>query len=288
MHGSVTVGLSDSPMPNSSLTPGRFAGEYSKLTEKVSDSLRRYLGEPNEQNTKDVRTSARRINNCISIMPEKSRSKALKRQRSRSRKVLALTSRIRDADIIRARLSIRTGEAAVDLLLQNIAEEREVFAFDSMRAAWKLFETKVPELSKKDVSQVSRWVRKTIADLDKDITKLLPVVVRNEGKVEELHTLRKQAKKLRYTLELVQETRASTKVVGTLVGWQDLLGAIRDSDVVIEYLGRARPSRYVREVLVAERRLRHRHYLEFIKKAGVDVWERNDLALKETYVEKKG
>src|SRR5580698_9297706 len=126
-------------MRNSNLKPSRFASEYDKLGEMVSDALRRYLGEPNEANTKDVRTSLRRINNCIMILPKNLRSKELRKYRDRARKLLGYTSRIRDADIIRARLSIMTDEPAVDLMLKNIAEEREVFAFDSMRAAWKLF-----------------------------------------------------------------------------------------------------------------------------------------------------
>jgi CHAD domain-containing protein len=176
---------------------------------------------------------------------------------------------MRDIDIMRAKLAGRAGDATVDLLMRNMAEEREERAGDSMKAAWKLFELRGPKLTKKDAARASQWVRKTLEELDEAVSSDLSVVVKNEGRVDELHSLRKNAKRFRYALELIPATKASSEVIKMLKQWQDVLGEIRDSDVLIEYLGRARPSTPIREILAAERNLRHQSYLAFVR-----VWRK--------------
>lgn len=261
-------------MENTNLTPALFVGEYEKLADRVGEALRKYLGDPNEENTRNVRSSVRRIDTAIWIIPKKSRSKSLRQRHERSRKVLSLTSNVRDNDIIRARLSGRLSDATVDLLLKNMAEEREEHAVDSMKAAWKLFENKGQKLSKKEVPHISQWAKKALEGLDEQIRDELPVVVKSEGRIDELHSLRKHAKRFRYALELVPETRRSSKVIEGLREWQDVLGKIRDSDVVIEYLSRARPSPVVKEILAAERGFRHRRYLAFVRTLASSEWSK--------------
>jgi CHAD domain-containing protein len=252
-------------MENPSLTAARFVGEYEKLADRVGETLREYLGNPSEENTRNVRASARRLDTCIGVMPKSARSKTIRRRRDRSRKLLALTSDIRDIDIIRTKLAGKTGDARVDLLLKNMAEEREEHAVDSMRAAWRLFELRGPKLTKKEAGRAAQWVKKTLEELDGEVASELPIVVKDEGRVDELHSLRKHAKRFRYTLELIPATLRSSRVIQMLKQWQDVLGEIRDSDVVIEYLGRARPSPAIREILAAESNSRHRRYLAFVR-----------------------
>jgi CHAD domain-containing protein len=256
-------------MEKTRLTPARFVDEYEKAVVRVGETLREYLGDPNEENTRNVRASARRLDTCIAVMPKSARDKTTRRRRDRSRKLLALTSGIRDIDIMRAKLSNRTGDAMVELLLKNMAEEREEYVGDSMKAAWRLFELRGPKPTKKEAARAAQWVSRTLEELDGKVAGEIPVVVKNEGRVDELHSLRKHAKRFRYALELVPATRRSSKVVQMLKQWQDALGEIRDSDVLIEYLGRARPSPAVREILTAERNFRHRRYLAFVR-----VWRK--------------
>ncbi|MDA4137362.1 MAG: CHAD domain-containing protein [Thaumarchaeota archaeon] len=252
-------------MDNASLTPAHFVGEYENLADRVGETLREYLGDPNEENTRNVRAAARKLATCIGVMPKGARDKTTRRRRDRSRKLLLLTSDVRDIDIMRAKLAGRAGDATVDLLLRNMAEEREERAGDSMKAAWKLFELRGPKLTKKEAARAAQWVKKTLEELDEDVSSELSVVVKNEGRVDELHSLRKNAKRFRYTLELIPAKRASSEVIKMLKQWQDVLGEIRDSDVLIEYLGRARPSPPIREILSAERNFRHQRYLAFVR-----------------------
>jgi CHAD domain-containing protein len=269
-------------MENTSLTSARFVGEYEKLADRAGEALRKYLGNPNEENTRNVRASVRRMNTCIGILPKKARSKTVRQRRDRSRKLLALTSEVRDNDMIRARLSGRAGDPTVDLLLKNMGEEREKHAVDSMKAAWKLFELRGPKLTKKEAARVSQWVKRALEELDEEIGAELTIVVKSEGRIDELHSLRKHAKRFRYALELIPPTRRSSKVVQGLKEWQDVLGKIRDSDVVIEYLGRARPSTVIKEMLLTERSLRHRRYLAFVRASRRGSHEKNAFLLAST------
>jgi CHAD domain-containing protein len=262
-------------MESTSLTPALFVGEYEKLSEKVGEALRKYLGDPNEQNTRNVRASVRRMNTATGILPKRARSKDVRQRRDRSKKVLSLTSEIRDNDIIRARLSGRAGDSTVSLLLKNMAEEREERALDSMKAAWKLFELRGQKLTKKDASRVSVWVRKELEELDEEIGAELSVVGKSEGRIDELHSLRKHVKRFRYALELIPATKRSSTVIQGLREWQDVLGKIRDCDVVIAYLGRARPSPTIKEILSAERNYRHRRYLAFVRACRTGTCQKN-------------
>jgi len=252
-------------MENSTLTPTRYVSDYEKLAERVGESLRDYLGDPSEEGTRSVRASVRRLSTCIGILPKKARNKATRQCRARSRKLLALTSMIRDIDVMRARLISAPRDATIDLLLRNMAEERQEYVGQSMKAAWKLFEVRGPKLAKRDVTRVSQWLVRTLEELDEQIMEELPLVIKNEGRIDELHSLRKHAKRFRYILEVVPVTGKTTKVTEMLRGWQDVLGEIRDSDVLIDYLGRARQSAAVRDLLVTERNSRHKRYLSFVR-----------------------
>jgi CHAD domain-containing protein len=62
-------------------------------------------------------------------------------------------------------------------------------------------------------------------------------VVKDESMIEELHILRKEVKKLRYLLELVEE---SPQELPMLSKWQESLGAIHDLDIAMVYLQHSR------------------------------------------------
>ncbi len=248
--------------------PKLLAEHYARANERVARSLREYLGDPNEENTKALRASARRLATILGVVPRRSRKKTMKQSRDRCRKLLRTTSKVRDADIIHERLSKFAGDPTVELLLSNLKEEREVYASESMKAAWRLFEAHRPKPDRKDFKGSTRWVRKTLSKLDTEIGAELPLVVKNEGKVDELHSLRKHAKTFRYVLELMPASRSSSIMTEVLRSWQDVLGEIRDSDIVIEYLGRARQTSAVKEALLEERAQRHRRYRSFVRAYG--------------------
>lgn len=244
------------------------AAKYLRYNEAVSRSLREYLGEPDEKNTRTLRATVRRLTTILSVVPKKSRTKEIRRARRRSRRLLRTTSKVRDVDVIAERLSrVASRDQTVRLMLGNLKEEREEFVGESMISAWRLFETKPVTGGQGggDFRGGARWVRRFLMDLDSDVQEELVKVLKNEGKIEELHSLRKNAKTFRYALELLPATSSTERVENILKTWQDILGSIRDSDVLIDYLGRARQTRAVRETIHAERSFRHRCYRSFLR-----------------------
>lgn len=259
-----------SPKP-ASVSPALFAEEHQRTNEKVARALRDYLGEPNEKNTRVLRASVRRLTTMLRIVPRRSRKKQMKQSLESGRKLLRATSKVRDVDIIEGKLSKMPRDHTIELLLNNLNEEREEYVGDSMKAAWRLFEQRKQKAERRDFRGAQGWIRRTLIELDDEVSKELPRVVRNEGKVEELHSLRKHAKTFRYALELLPSTRGSARAVEVLRSWQDVLGEIRDSDTVIEYLGRARQYRTIRDALSAERAFRHRRYRSFVSSCSRDL-----------------
>ncbi len=259
----------DSSKP-AGLSPARFAEEHQRMNERVARALRAYLGNPDEENTRLLRASVRRLTTMLRIIPKPSRKKQMRQSLESGKKVLRVTSKVRDVDIIEGKLSKLSRDHTVELLLNNLKEEREEYVGDSMKAAWRLFELRKKKADRKDFRGAQRWVRKELIELDKEVGKGLPTVLKNEGKVEELHVLRKHAKTFRYALELFPSNRSSARAIELLTSWQNVLGEIRDSDTVIEYLGRARQYRTIREALAAERTLRHRRYRSFARSCSRD------------------
>lgn len=252
------------------VSPRLLAEEQRQAREKVARALRDYLGDPGEENTRLLRASARRLETLLKVVPKNSRSKGMRRTLDGCKKVLKTTSKVRDSDIIQDKLSRLPRDHMVELLLSNLGEEREAFVGDTMKSAWRLFEMEKNDPGRKDLRGAHRWVRRKLVELDGDVTRELGVVVRSEGKIEELHSLRKNAKTFRYVLELLPTTKGSARAVQVLRSWQDVLGEIRDSDTMIEYLGRARQHRAVKDAMAAERALRHNRYRSFVRSCSRD------------------
>ena len=262
--------MPEGPSKPASLSPALFAEEHQRTNERVAQALRDYLGDPNESNTRLLRASVRRLTTMLRIIPKRSRKKQMRQSLDSGRKLLKATSRVRDVDIIEEKLSRLPRDHTVELLVNNLREEREEYVGDSMKAAWRLFEQRKQRTDRRDLRGAQRWLMRTLVELDEKVSKELTTVVKNEGKVEELHSLRKHAKTFRYALELLPPTRSSTRAIEVLRSWQDVLGEIRDCDTFIEYMGRARQYGAVRESLAAERALRHRRYRSFVRSCSRD------------------
>jgi CHAD domain-containing protein len=131
-----------------------------------------------------------------------------------------------------------------------------------------LAEVPVPKVdtSKLKGKRLSRRFRKDIRKHSKNASSLLTQVLDDESKVVELHSLRKEVKKLRYLFELEDRTQARLL---PLTKWQDSLGAIHDLDVAIAYLKGigAGPGR---GAVLELQRARHANYLAFVQAYRAD------------------
>ncbi|MDA4128981.1 MAG: CHAD domain-containing protein [Thaumarchaeota archaeon] len=248
------------------ISPIHFARGYEKLAERVNKSVRDFLGHPNEENVHALRAAIRRLEASISILPKDARKeKSLEEYRFRCGRIFKMTSKIRNLDILENKLAKQKGNEGVAGMLKRIGQEREKSVRRSMKAAWKLFEMRIPRVDDKGFGGCGVTLRKVLHDLDMIIGRELPLVASDETKVGKLHSLRKHCKKFRYALELLPQESFKSDATELLQSWQDVLGAIRDSDVMIGYLEGLKHPAVRNPLLAAERVARHRRYLAFVR-----------------------
>jgi CHAD domain-containing protein len=117
-------------------------------------------------------------------------------------------------------------------------------------------------------------IDKVMLRLTERVGKVLPVVLSDSNKVEELHRLRKDFRKMRYVIEMVlagdrgRYVKKAARATGrdiALKELQALLGLIHDSDITIEYL-RSRGNRQLLNREVANRMQLYKKFVRYMKK----------------------
>lgn len=199
--------------------------------------LKAYLAEPEcEKNIHNVRTSLRRLDATFSLLPKKVR----RRYRGRFekyRQFLKASSTARDCDIIAGRISTMGDLDTADLQRKKNAHLAKI-----TKLARPL--KKLPPMRLANAPD-DRRIDKVVRRLLEEIAKVLPVVLADSKKVDKLHRLRKNFRKLRYILEMIPDEdrkwymRKAVKPIGrniVLKEIQALLGLIHDCDITIDYL----------------------------------------------------
>lgn len=240
---------------------------------RVSNKLNDYITNPDEKNIHDIRTSIRRLDACYKTLPKKIQNKKqVKTYVDKSRDLFKINSQIRDFDVI------------TDLIRKNNPENGNGngvghIKFENRRAS-KLKEAKVvavglrklpvPNVDKSNITagKLTKRYNKLIGNFGSRIQLALPLVMTDADKVNELHEMRKDCKKLRYLLELVPYGKSSDKNVSKLEeelqNMQDLLGAIHDCDAAVAYLKRQTKRQRQNDIIehiVQERKRRYQDFL---------------------------
>jgi len=250
-----------------------FEDKFQQNFQRVCKNLKIYLSDPNDEKiVHDVRTSLRRLNTFYSLLSKKLR-KLNRNKIEKYKDFFRASSKIRDLDIIRKKVAAvaRDAEDASKLDLQ-LQKKRQIELMQAIKLAKSL--EKMTSLAFKGTSSYKIETRadKVIDRLGVKVEELLPLILSDPSKKEELHSLRKNYKKLRYTLEVLPEShikkynRKIDRITGRkdLKEIQDKLGSIRDSDITIGYL-RNKRSGFAKQLLVKEGATRDRLYQEFAK-----------------------
>jgi CHAD domain-containing protein len=248
----------------------RFLRQYDSASKEVRDALRDYLGDPSESSAHALRSGLRRLDAALRVLPKRVRKEepSLEDYEARCSKVLKLTSPIRDVDMLTRKLMPLASDPSIAAIAKKVRSQRQKHIDGSMKAAWKLFETRPPKLDPKKIPGLDAHVRRVAEELEAKVAKDLSKTLASESRVDELHSLRKRCKRLRYTLVFLPGSPKKDERSRLLRAWQDSLGAIRDSDVLIERLGRKDRSQVGRELLRQERLKRHAAYVRFVKANG--------------------
>ncbi len=87
------------------ITPQSYTQSLSRSEKIVSDKVKAYIKEPSEENVHDLRTSIRRLLTTANVLPKTiRRQKEFKRPLESYEKLLRLNAKVRDVDIILAKL----------------------------------------------------------------------------------------------------------------------------------------------------------------------------------------
>jgi len=223
---------------------------------------------PSPDEIHDLRVTARRIQVMRRLMPRSVRnSQDSKTFNFALKSVMRTTSQLRDMDTLLVTLKSYRGSLPPGLLL-GLENQRSDSAARAKATTAVLAGVQVPELDKSKLRgrSLSRRFRKDVRRHSKKAASLLTQVLDNESKVVELHSLRKEVKKLRYLLELADKTPPRLL---SLAKWQDSLGAIHDLDVAIAHLKGA-SAISGRGAILEIQRARHSNYLAFVRAYRAD------------------
>jgi CHAD domain-containing protein len=247
--------------------------KFLKNSKRLDKRIKIYLEDPsNEKHIHDVRTSLRRLDTLYSLLPKKLR-KRNRKLIEQCKSFFRANSKIRDLDIIHKKIAVLAKGAPdaskLDLQLQRRKKTELRQALRLAKALGKRSSMAIKGISS---SKIEKRMNKIIERLTIRIREMLPLVLSDDTKKEELHSLRKNYKKLRYVFEVLPESHIKNygKKLDSTIGGKDLkeiqekLGLIHDSDITMDYLQNSRQG-LAKQLVNKETAERNNLYIEFIK-----------------------
>ena len=196
--------------------------------------LREYVEEQGEEQIHNLRTSIRRLESAYLVFPKSCKRKKTDVFVSSYKSLFRKNSPIRDLDIIYEKL-VNTGLSKNSDILQFLVKHKEKKLRNTLKDAKKLSKLKMPKIKEISDTETLQKYERTISTLIDKIQKSIPIVASDESKIDELHSLRKTAKKLRYVLELDPDD-SYHQTLTSMRSFQRLLGDIHDCDVTLDFL----------------------------------------------------
>ena len=227
-----------------------------------------YINDPNEKNIHDIRTSIRRFNAAVSTLPRKYREEPLLLEYSKiANKLFKVNSEIRDSDIILIKLEKFSSSPQRNMVTDTLKQTRQAKLENAKTMAQNLKNLNSNMINGIGVTEneLQKRYSKILSKLISRIDDAFPIVLTNPLKLEELHELRKDCKKIRYMLELVEkDDKNAASLIRILEKVQDILGSIHDSDATIIYLRSFAPNQEIQEVINKETKQRELGYEKFL------------------------
>jgi CHAD domain-containing protein len=249
------------------ITHEPFAKRYNEFAKTLTRRVKAYLRDPNPENVHRLRTATRRLQAAFALLPKTTRNeKKAQKAMTRIKELMKVNASVRDQDIVISKLSRYKRTPTYKRLTEGLRKSRKSHLDQAKDLALFVQKNPGPRLKPRDLSDFALQKRydKVVRKLGSKITSELPLVREDLSKVEELHVVRRDCKQLRYVLEMSEFARPPKSLVA-LRTWQDLLGAIRDHDVMIAYLQGLRKSPEILTALNTETENRVKAYQKFIE-----------------------
>ncbi len=288
-----------------------FFDNYIHNIQKLDKRLDEYIKDPTEGIIHDIRTAIRRLEASYSASPKQIRKKRIKKYVDNSKHLFKLNSEIRDFDIILEKLNKegQMDEQQIEILNKSIKRRKNRRLDKALSIAIELRKLNAPHLNndnnlydrgimqKKLIKRYNKIVDKFVCRMERNF----PIVINNSEKIDELHEIRKDAKKLRYLLELGLTNKDKNKeniikngiinnndqgnnldvtfLLDKLEKIQEMLGNIHDYDITTAYLKRHN----LHDFFIAENNIamiRQNKYKQFVQycKSDLLVTENNLLS----------
>jgi len=271
---------------------------------KVNNILNIYINNPDEKNIHDIRKSIRRAESAYLTLPEEYRKKKkFKEFIDQSKTFFKINSQIRDYDIYLQKIesfkktdngnnkskinensyfhnnkyNIKNND-----IVSEIQKLRKSKLLNATMVAEQLKNIEYPQIkknNKKLYTKLDNRFKKVATKFTRKIQKNLPIVINDDSKVEELHTLRKDCKKFRYLLELKEKSTDKmqdqdndnedddlAKSIIKLEEIQDSLGKIHDCDALLSFFEQFEKFPETKNIMNKEGENRKNLYEQFVKK----------------------
>lgn len=243
-----------------------FLKKFKKISENFYQKLCDYTSDPNDENIHDIRVSIRRLESAYQILPKDVRKQEkIKKYVKQTKELFKLNAKIRDFDIIGINMESRYMDKTKDLVM-TLKNARSEHVKNANKLALKISHQNIPKIPKSGIKK-SKLAKRYLKILDEtilDIHKNSIIALGDEQKINELHMLRKNFKKLRYTLELASDKKTTHEILQNLKNIQDTLGEIHDSDIIIDYLKNVDSDSKYSETIMVEVSHRSKKYNAFV------------------------
>ncbi len=179
---------------------------------------------------------------------------------------MRLNATVRDIDIILSKLPHHGDDPAYARLARQLKETRKSSLKKAQRFAESIKDMTSLPIESRKLSEpiIQKRFMKTAKALTETLKEHLHIVVKEPKNIDELHKLREDSRRLRFTLE-IDDTPESSKLLPVLETWQDVLGKIRDSDVFISHFEDERLPTKIGKVLEQEKSARKENYEKFLE-----------------------
>jgi len=247
--------------------------KFKKIIKTFTKKLDDYIENPSEDNIHDIRIAIRRMESVYRILPKKNRkSEDMQNYVKQAKTLFKVNTQIRDFDIIRAKLE-KQHSAQFSQIINSVNDKRKQQLDVGHNLALKLKSIPPPKLKGVTEPKIRKRFQKIVSQLVADIEYNIPLVLNDEKKIEEIHKLRKDFKKLRYSIELTSDKVNSLKSITSLKKIQDELGLIHDSDMFLDYLRDVKGPHELAEAIrdeIRERREKYQRFVQVFKDEGFD------------------
>ncbi len=228
----------------------------------VRKRLEAYPESSDPETVHQMRTSLRRMESAYQAMPKAARTKRSDGLVADLMDFFRMNGRIRNLDIILEKLYwYGHGPDSAAVAAVMILRERQ--HKKTLKAASRLGYLIEPPLMALTAKPADT------AKLELRILRLSTVVSGNESRVNDLHTLRKLIKRLRYTMEATPG--ADSKTISCLKKLQGTMGDIHDCDMFVAFMKKHGAAMDVgHSTILAEEAHRHRKYRRLAAGLGPD------------------